>query len=94
MALFLLLVVNAFVILIRVARRAGHLPAGQGERILYMAYGLAVALVAYLASGLTMTLLYVEAQWWFLGIPVCLERVLDNLERGREAGLLPAAKAS
>jgi hypothetical protein len=34
-----------------------------------------------------MTLLYTEGFWWFVAIPVCLSRVVENLkvERGEKA---------
>ena len=41
-----------------------------------------VSLVAILACGVTITLIYLESLWWLLAMPVCLTRVVENLKVG------------
>jgi len=77
--LFIALIANAFVVLIRTMRKARALPAELQKQILLPAYGLAVGLCMMLGTGLTVTLVYTEALWWFLMMPVCMERIMHNL---------------
>jgi len=62
----------------RTVRETTKLKGAEHEAALYMGYGLSVALVTILACGLTLTLLYIEALWWFLALPICLRRALEN----------------
>jgi O-antigen ligase len=68
------------------AARALDSPAGQDLRL--VAYGMAVSLTVLMTCGLTVTLLYTEATWWLLALPVCLARSLENF-RAEAAELLP-----
>jgi len=79
-AAFLAVIVSALLVLRRAARQARDLPTEQREWITYICYGVALSITAILACGITITLLYVEALWWILGLPVCLERVVANLK--------------
>jgi len=79
-AIFLAVIASAFFVLRRTVREAQDLPHEQREQATYICYGLALSLAAILSCGLTITLLYVEALWWILGLPVCLERVVANLK--------------
>ena len=55
-------------------------PAGPEQRtIIWLNYGVAVALPIYVFGGLTTTMLYVEGLWWFLALPVCLVRATQSL---------------
>ena len=78
-ALFLGLILHSIVILKRTMRKAYALPPDCQKQILLPSYGVAVGLCMMLGAGLTVTLLYTEALWWFLLLPVCLERAVDNL---------------
>lgn len=79
-AVFVGIIASAFLALKRVRERAARLPEPDRREITYMALGLGTGIVAMLACGLTVTLLYVEYFWWLLALPVCLERVVANLE--------------
>ena len=44
-----------------------------------MILALGSALAAIVGASFTMTLLYVENAWWFLALPVCASRIVENL---------------
>lgn len=72
------LIVNAAAMLLRCNRQINELVDkgfGQGH---YLGYGLLISLTVLLTSGAMGTLTYVEALWWFLALPVCLQRALEN----------------
>lgn len=79
-ALFLALIVNCTLSMRRVIKNTGRLPAGEGTQLMYVAYGLTVSLATVLASAITITLIYNEFLWWFLALPVCVERAFANLK--------------
>jgi putative inorganic carbon (HCO3(-)) transporter len=81
------LIVNAF----RTLRRASSLAVGTPleHDVQWDSYGLMVALVVYLTAGIFMGLTYIEELWWFLSIPVCLERAALGAR-----GLAPVGGAS
>jgi len=62
----------------RVQGRARALPSQQRDTVALLSYGVVVGLIAFFACGATMTLLYVEAKWWLLALPVCMERAVEN----------------
>lgn len=65
----------------RVMVRARKLPPYERSQFEYLSFGLAVSLATLLGCCLFISLLYVEfIWWWLLALPVCLTRVLDNLE--------------
>ena len=76
-----MLLANGLFTLLKVARRARELPHPVQDQLLYASHGLLVSLVVFIVCGLTGTLLYVEGFWWCLAMPVCLLRVLENLEK-------------
>lgn len=73
-AVFVLLIVNGFLVLRRITRSAGELPEEQREKTRLLAHGLMCALATMLACCLTVSLTYVEFVWWAFLLPVCLER--------------------
>jgi O-antigen ligase len=77
--LFLALLLNAF----RTLRRASRLAVGTPfeDDIAWDCYGMQLALIAYLTAGWFIGLTYVEELWWFLCLPVCLERSALNAAR-------------
>ncbi len=90
-ALFLALIVNCILSMRRVIKNTGRLPTGEGAQLMYVAYGLTVSLATVLASAITMTLIYNEFLWWFLALPVCVERAFANLKAdaaGQRSGTL------
>jgi hypothetical protein len=46
----------------------------------YLSLGITLGLAGFLLCCGLITLLYMEALWWFLVLPVCLERSLDDSE--------------
>lgn len=74
--LFAALIVNAFRTLRRAARLAADTEAEQ--EIWATCYGLQLGLIAYFVGGIFMGLTYIEGAWWFLCLPVCLERSARN----------------
>jgi hypothetical protein len=70
--LFAAVIINAFLMLRRIPRLAEGTPIARDIEL--DCYGLRVALVAYLTAGIFMGLTYIEELWWFLSLPVCLER--------------------
>lgn len=77
-ALLLGMIVWAFVLTARNIRRAMHLPQPQRWKSQFTALTLGVSLAIFVCAGLTVTLLYVEAMWWLLALPVCMGRCLEN----------------
>jgi len=77
--LFLGLIANAIAISKRNIQKAYNLPPEYRDQILMPSFGLAVGLCMMLGCGLTVTLLYTEALWWFLLMPLCVSRAADNL---------------
>ena len=73
------MIAHAIVTSRRTIRKAYDLPPEYRGQILLPSFGLAVGLCMMLGCGLTVTLLYTEALWWFLLMPICVERVADNL---------------
>lgn len=78
--LFVIIAVNAFLILHRVRRRSENLPPELLKDFQYLALGFTLSLAGFLLCCALITLLYMEALWWFLVLPVCLERSLDEAE--------------
>jgi putative inorganic carbon (HCO3(-)) transporter len=77
---FGLLIANAWVMLRRINRRAEDLPPPHKRSVLFLSYGMCCALATMAACCLTISLTYVEFIWWFLALPVCLERAVDNTQ--------------
>jgi putative inorganic carbon (hco3(-)) transporter len=77
--LFLALIANSILVSKRNIQKAYDLPPEYRAQILMPSFGLAVGLCMMLGCGLTVTLLYTEALWWFLLMPVCVARAADNL---------------
>jgi len=74
------LLINCLRILVRIRRQSRQLQKPDQERVLLMGHGLLVSLVITAACGLTGSLIYIESFWWFLVLPVCLNRALENLQ--------------
>jgi O-antigen ligase len=76
---YIMLVIGAWRILTRVQKGAARLTGGRGGELVWVSYALLVSLSIYLATSLTGSKLYSESLWWFLLMPVCLIRALENL---------------
>ena len=79
-AVFGVIIVNAFLVLRRLRRQAEDLPPNLRRDVQMLSFGLTTSLVAYLACCLTITLIYIEALWWLLVLPVAFERTVENLK--------------
>jgi putative inorganic carbon (hco3(-)) transporter len=79
-AVLLVVVASAFRMLWCLPNKMEGLPATERDRFTFLVYGLTISLTVILAAGMTISLLYMEALWWLLVMPVCLERVLENLK--------------
>lgn len=79
------LIVSAYLLLRRIQQRAQSLDSAVGDDMVLVAFGFSCALATLLGCCLTVSLIYVEFLWWFLLLPVCLERVLYNLEEDEMA---------
>ncbi len=69
---------NAFWMLRTVLRAAHQLPPPEERSFTLLAFGMGTALVTLLACTLTVSLPYVEYYWWFMLLPVCLERAMQR----------------
>lgn len=74
------LIISIVVSLRRLRKRIGHLPQAPRETMRYAAYAVSISVAIVLVCGMTISLLYIEAMWWFLALPVCLSRVAENLQ--------------
>jgi O-antigen ligase len=74
MAVFTLLIANAFCVLGR-CRRSARQHVARPE-LFYWSFGLQVILVVFLTGGMTLTLTYTEGLYLFLLMPVALERTI------------------
>jgi putative inorganic carbon (hco3(-)) transporter len=76
---FLALIVNAFLMIRRTWIQAADLPEEHSKNVILICYALTTSLVVLLGCCLTISLTYVEFVWWFLALPVCLQRAVENL---------------
>lgn len=73
---FLIMIVNAFLILKRIKRKAINVK--DAKIFINYAYALQLTIIIYLICGFFMSQTYHEETFWFLLLPVCLERALEN----------------
>jgi hypothetical protein len=48
-----------------------------------------LAIIVYMVAGLFVSRFYTEGAWWFLALPVCLERAVENEVRALASEPLP-----
>ncbi len=75
---FLLVIASALITFYRVMRKTTAHETLDAHNLSLMAYGGMAALTAFLAYGLTHTITYAESLWWWLALPACLTRVMEN----------------
>jgi putative inorganic carbon (HCO3(-)) transporter len=75
-----LLILNAFGILRRIIRQSDTLSPPQRGSVVFLSYGMCCALATMAACCLTISMTYTEFIWWFLALPVCLQRAVDNVQ--------------
>lgn len=78
--IYLAVIVSAARLLWLVHKRSRQLPARCGDELTWISYVIAVSLAIWLLSGMTISRLYNEGPWWFLAMPVCLWRAVENAE--------------
>jgi putative inorganic carbon (hco3(-)) transporter len=78
----IILIVNAFLMLKSIMRKSDVLPRKICRDFQMIISAASAALAVYVVSGMGGTMLYIEAFWWFLLLPVCLLRCFDNLHSG------------
>ncbi len=87
---YLLLILGSMRILWQVHKESKSLPKPARDVLGWSSYAVAVGLTVIVFCGLTSTNLYVEGPWWFLAMPVCLARALENARAdasGKPTGL-------
>jgi O-antigen ligase len=92
-ASFGVVIASAFWLLRRTVQQAVDLPEEQRKRVVFLCYGLALSIAAILACGITITLLYVEALWWVLALPLCAARVVENMKADAAGSLAESSAA-
>ncbi len=94
-AVFIALLISAFLLAKRAIGRAHELPAKSRANAEYLYFGIVVSICTFLGSFITMSLIYFEGMWWVLALPVCLYRVVANLHADQAAAAEEAkAKAA
>ncbi len=76
--LLLLLLANSLLIIRKVVMTSHLLPEPDRSIIQWSACGIGAVIISYAACGVTGHFLYFEAFWWFLLMPVCLQRANEN----------------
>lgn len=76
--LVLALLGNGLLMVRNVIRISDCLPESERLIIQWSSCGLGAVIVGYASSGLTGHLVYFEGFWWFLLLPVCLQRATEN----------------
>ena len=59
-------------------RISGLLSEPERSILQWSSSGLGAIIVCYATAGLTSNILYFEGLWWFLLLPVCLQRASEN----------------
>ncbi|MBN2212130.1 MAG: O-antigen ligase family protein [Sedimentisphaerales bacterium] len=85
LGVLLVIIFNALWMYRKLIRRANNLPLEYRSDYQWLGSAMAASLVSLLCFGLTGSLVYFEAYWWYLLLPVCLWRAMDNIEMSIEA---------
>jgi O-antigen ligase len=79
LVVLLLLIGNALLMNRRIGKESQKLPVEHRSHFQWTNCALAASVVSFITIGMTGSLVYHEAWWWFIMMPVCLQRCLDNL---------------
>lgn len=79
-ALLTIVLLNGFSLCRRTIQQAEKLPNKEGNDLQMMACAIVSSLFSLVVCGLTGSLVYLEALWWFLLLPCCVVRSLDNIK--------------
>ena len=80
-----LIILAGFKKLRRIRKKAAALPQSIGKDFILFSFGITVSWAALLASGLTVSMSYMEFLWILLMLPVCLYRAFENAVTDYEA---------
>jgi len=80
-ALFVGLIVNAFLVVSHAIRSSEFL--ADGAAIEWYGFGLRISMIVYLVNVIFISAIYLETMWWLILLPAALERVVANSEEGR-----------
>ncbi len=75
---FALIILIGFKKLRQIRKKAEALPRSIGNDFIMFSFGLTVSWAALFASGLTVSMCYMEFLWMLLMLPVCLNRAFEN----------------
>lgn len=78
LTLFIIILGNGLWTFRKILRKTGTLPEPERSKMQWTACGLMGSFVGYAAYGLTGHLMYAEVFWWYLMMPMCLERSYEN----------------
>lgn len=78
LVLLLALFVNGEMTVLKVLKKTYQLPEPDRTILQWSSLGLGAVLAGWATCGITAHLLYQEGFWWFLLLPVCLQRASEN----------------
>lgn len=84
MAVFLLLLLQSYLNLVKVYKESIELPPSDAEEFVHYYFAIIVSIVVLLTCALTITMIYTEILWVLLLLPVCLIRALDNYKKDHQ----------
>ncbi len=77
-SVFFLIILTGFRKLREIRKKADALPKSVGKDFILFSFGLTVSWAALFASGLTVSMSYMEFLWILVMLPVCLQRAFEN----------------
>ena len=78
-ALLTILIVNSALMIKNIKHQIAALPGKFRTEPQLIIGSLAASFTVFIVAGLTGTMLYLESFWWWLLLPVCLQRCINNL---------------
>jgi O-antigen ligase len=84
--LYLVILGSALALLRRVYMRLRRMPARMSGNYIWLPYGIALSVIVLMVNGITTSRLYSEGPWWFLAMPVCLIRCMENAHLAGKPG--------
>jgi len=73
--------------LLKIMKDSAEFPEDMRKKFQWTALGMAGVIAGYMTGGLTSHLMYSEAFWWFLLMPVCLKRAFENTQKELDTNL-------
>ena len=78
-ALLTILIINAALMIRNIKHKIIELPGEFRAEPQLIVGSLAASITVFIVAGLTGTMLYLESFWWWLLLPVCMQRCINNL---------------